>query len=91
MAAVSFRVPDETKNIAFEVIKSYGLSPTQALNMFLAQIAKTKAIPVSLDYQTEQMPNSKTIMAMAELDNHHGREYKTLEEFHQAMLAEMKS
>ena len=34
MAAVSFRVPDETKNIAFEVIKSYGLSPTQALNMF---------------------------------------------------------
>lgn len=27
MAAVSFRVPDETKNIAFEVIKSYGLSP----------------------------------------------------------------
>ncbi len=28
VAAVSFPVPDETKNMAFEVIKSYGLSPT---------------------------------------------------------------
>lgn len=66
MAAISFRVPDATKTAAFEVFKNYGLSPSQAFNLFLAQVAKTQTIPVSLDYQAK--PNTKTLAAIEELE-----------------------
>ena len=82
MTAVSFRVPEATKIAAFDVIKSYGLSPSQALNMFLSQIAKTHSIPVSLDYLT---PNANTISAMEELDLGKAEHFDSLETFHKAM------
>lgn len=58
--AYSFRVPEDIKNQAFEVIKNYGLTPTQAINMFLREIALTHTIPLRLDYQ----PKPETIAAM---------------------------
>lgn len=59
-SAYSFRVPEEIKNQAFEVIKNYGLTPTQAINMFLREIAQTHTLPLRLDYQ----PKPETIAAM---------------------------
>ncbi|EHK89876.1 type II toxin-antitoxin system RelB/DinJ family antitoxin [Aggregatibacter actinomycetemcomitans] len=59
-SAVNFRTQADIKEQAFNVIKSYGLTPAQVLNMFLTQIAKTNTIPLSLDYQ----PNEVTRRAM---------------------------
>ncbi|NBI13793.1 type II toxin-antitoxin system RelB/DinJ family antitoxin [[Haemophilus] felis] len=83
-SAVNFRTQESIKAQAFEVIKSYGLTPAQVLNMFLTQIAKTNTIPLSLDYQ----PNAKTVKAME--DSLDGKLYKaaSLEDLHQQILAD---
>lgn len=70
--AYSFRVPEELKNEAFEVIKNYGLTPTQAFNMFLREIAHTGTIPLRLDYR----PNAETAAAMEAVRR---GEFETLE------------
>lgn len=51
--AFSFRMNSQIKQKAFEVIRSYGLTPSQVLNMLLIEIATTKTIPLSLNYQAE--------------------------------------
>ncbi len=56
MSAVSYniRLDKELRDEAFSVLDSYGLSPSQAFKLFLKQVAKTKAVPLSFDYQQEQ-------------------------------------
>lgn len=51
--AFSFRMNSQIKQKAFEVIRNYGLTPSQVLNMLLIEIATTKTIPLSLNYQAE--------------------------------------
>ncbi|HGO5823387.1 TPA: type II toxin-antitoxin system RelB/DinJ family antitoxin [Mannheimia haemolytica] len=82
--AFSFRTNTEIKNTAFDVIKNYGMTPSQVFNMFLTEIAKTKTIPLSLNYQ----PNLETKLAMQEAKSGKNEVYASLEEFHKAMLAE---
>ncbi|MCW9699457.1 MULTISPECIES: type II toxin-antitoxin system RelB/DinJ family antitoxin [unclassified Avibacterium] len=65
-AVVNFRLPQHLKTEAFEVIAQYGLTPSQVFNMFLTEIVATKAIPLSLNYL---QPNTKTLMAMNEIEN----------------------
>lgn len=48
--AFSFRTNSAVKNTAFDVIKGYGMTPSQVFNMFLTEIANTKTIPLSLNY-----------------------------------------
>lgn len=52
--------------------------------MFLTEIAKTKTIPLSLNYQ----PNLETKLAMQEAKSGKNEVYASLEAFHKAMLAE---
>ncbi len=61
MSAVSYniRLDKELRDEAFSVLDSYGLSPSQAFKLFLKQVAKTKAVPLSFDYQ--QQPNQQQI------------------------------
>ncbi|QLB44796.1 type II toxin-antitoxin system RelB/DinJ family antitoxin [Mannheimia pernigra] len=82
--AFSFRTNTEIKNIAFDVIKNYGMTPSQVFNMFLTEIAKTKTIPLSLNYQ----PNLETQLAMQEAKSGKNEVYASLNDFHKAMLAE---
>lgn len=49
-SSISFRTVEKTKLEAYQVIEQYGLTPSQVFNMFLAQIAKTRSIPVDLNY-----------------------------------------
>ncbi len=49
-ASFSFRLNDNIKNQSFNVIEKYGLTPSQAINLFLTQIASTQTIPVDLSY-----------------------------------------
>lgn len=72
-ASFSFRVAENLKSEAFEVIAQYGLTPSQVFNLFLTEIAKTKAIPVSLSYLK---PNQDTLEAIAEIRRGKATRYK---------------
>lgn len=65
-ASFSFRLSESLKTEAFDIIEQYGFTPSQVFNLFLTEIAKTKTIPINLDYL---QPNAKTLRAMAEVEN----------------------
>ena len=65
-SSISFRTVEQTKSEAYQVIEQYGLTPSQVFNMFLAQIAKTRSIPIDLNYLR---PNKETLAAIDELDS----------------------
>ncbi len=69
-SAFSFRVPENVKTQAFDVIAQYGLTPSQVMNMFLNEIAHTKTIPVNLDYH---QPNARTLKAIEEIESGQGQ------------------
>ncbi len=73
----NIRLDKELRDQAFSVLDSYGLPPSQAIKIFLKQIAKTNSIPLSFDYaqipqnpqndqieQNELIPNEETRQAM---------------------------
>ena len=67
------RLDQDLKDRAFAVIESYGLTPPQAIRLFLNQIADTNTVPLSFDYQPKL--NAQTIAAMAEVANGKGSKY----------------
>lgn len=83
-SAFSFRTNERVKNTAFDVIRSYGLTPSQVFNMLLFEIAQTKTIPLNLNYQ----PNVATQQAMQEVLEGQVTQYSSLEALHQAMQGE---
>nr|WP_015060889.1 type II toxin-antitoxin system RelB/DinJ family antitoxin [Psychrobacter sp. DAB_AL43B]AFF18203.1 RelB-like antitoxin [Psychrobacter sp. DAB_AL43B] len=60
----NIRLDQELKDKAFSVLESYGLTPSQAIKLFLHQVAETNSIPLSFDYQPKL--NAQTIAAIAE-------------------------
>lgn len=78
----NIRLDEDLKNEAFEVFKRYGISPAQAIKMFLKLTAETKTIPISLSYQA----NAITLEAVRELKEGKGKVYESLE----ALLADAK-
>ncbi len=75
MSAVSYniRLDKELRDEAFSVLDSYGLSPSQAFKLFLKQVAKTKAVPLSFDYQQEQqltpIAHANLLKSIKEMEN----------------------
>ncbi|MES1966146.1 type II toxin-antitoxin system RelB/DinJ family antitoxin [Psychrobacter sp. AH5] len=65
----NIRLDRELKDKAFSVFKSYGLTPSQAIKLFLNQVADTNTVPLSFDYQPA--PSNSTLQALAELENGH--------------------
>jgi len=63
MAKIQARVPDEIQNIANLVIKSTGLTVSDAVRMFMTRIAADKALPLDLF-----RPNAQTQRAIAEAE-----------------------
>lgn len=47
----NIRLEKELKDTAFAVFESYGLTPSQAIKLFLTQVAQTNQVPLSFDYQ----------------------------------------
>lgn len=64
-SSVLIRIDDNLKQQAFRVFEEYGMTATQAVKMFFAQVAKTHSIPLSLNYQAAE-PNEETQQAMLE-------------------------
>ncbi len=75
MSSVSYniRIDKDLRDEAFSVLDSYGLSPSQAFKLFLKQVAKTKAVPLSFDYQQDQQltatAQAKLFQSIQEIDN----------------------
>lgn len=80
----NIRMDEKLKEEAFPIIESYGLTPAQAIKLFLKQIADTKAIPLNFDYKTNRIPNELTKLAMLELLNNRSEnalvQYSSLDE-----------
>ena len=62
----NIRMDESLKERAFPIIESYGLTPAQAVKLFLNQIADTQALPLSLAYKAGKIPNAVTTRALEE-------------------------
>lgn len=72
---IRLEADSDLKEAAFDVFDSYGLSPAQAIRLFLKQVAYTRAIPVRLDWEQLREPNAETRKAIEEAR----KEYATAE------------
>ncbi len=68
----SLRLDIEAKKQAYAIFKVVGLKPTQAINLFLRQVALCGGLPFDI-----KVPNSETIEAIKELKSGKGEHYKT--------------
>lgn len=80
---LNIRIDDDLKHQAKAILDGYGISPSQAVKMLFLELVATRKFPLSLSYQAESdyEPNTKTILAMRELDNGGGTLYANLDEF----------
>ena len=62
----NIRLDQDLKDRSFSVLESYGLTPSQAIRLFLNQVADTNAIPLSFDYQQPKL-NAQTLAAISEV------------------------
>ena len=69
----NIRLDQDLKDRSFSVLESYGLTPSQAIRLFLNQVADTNAVPLSFDYQPKL--NAQTLAAIAEVANGKGTKY----------------
>ena len=94
MSAVNFnmRLETELKEQVTPILEDYGLTMPQAFKLFLNQIVKTKAIPLSFDYarETALTPKAaaKLLQSLKEIESGEYTEYETVEEAIRAMSEE---
>ena len=82
----NFRIDEDLKNESFEVIKSFGMTPAQAIKLFLKQTAETKTITINFDYQ----PNAQTAKVLDEALAGQGMvgSFETVEELMESLDAQ---
>ena len=51
----NIRFEKELRDNTFSVLGSYGLTPSQAIKLFLTQVAQTHSIPLSFEYQVNRL------------------------------------
>lgn len=76
----NIRMEEELKERAFPVIERYGLTPAQAVKLFLRQIADTQTIPLTFNHHAIPVPNALTRAAIAEARAGGGEVYDSVEE-----------
>ena len=73
---IRVRVEPELKSQAEEVFSELGLSPTEAISLFYAQVALHRGLPFAV-----RVPNAETIEALQQALTGEGRtEYADLED-----------
>lgn len=72
----SLRLDSDAKKQAYAIFEQVGLKPTQAINLFLKQVALRGGIPFDI-----KVPNADTLAAMAELESGKGTRFKSKDEF----------
>lgn len=63
----NIRLEKELKDNAFAVFESYGLTPSQAIKLFLTQVAQTNTVPLSFEYQAKS--NVNTLDEVVEIED----------------------
>lgn len=59
------RLDDNLRTEATQILASYGLSPAQAVKLFFNQVVATGKIPLSFDYQANELTlGAKTLQAI---------------------------
>ncbi len=72
---VQARIDSDTKARATEALQAMGLSVSDAIRLLLLCVADEKRLPFAV-----QVPNSKTVEAMKELEEGRGRRFNSAEE-----------
>lgn len=72
----NLRIDKALRDKSFAVIESFGLSPAQAIRLFLKQTAETDSIPLSFDYHRK--PSDKLLHAITEMENGEYTEYTSV-------------
>lgn len=84
----NIRLEQELRDRAFAVFERYGLAPSQAIKLFLNQVADTQTIPLSFNHHAgrrENIPNAVTRQALLEaIENRKngtpGKHYRNLDD-----------
>ena len=78
----SVRIDTEAKLIASEVLKQYGMSLSEGINLFCKQVAMTHSIPFELKVPSERMKK-----ALDELEKKEGKSFKSMEALREDLLS----
>lgn len=81
-ASTSVRIDQEAKDIAVEVLKQYGMTLSDGINLFCRQVALTHSIPFEL-----KVPNDRMKVALEELQAKKGKKFSTIEELKKDLLS----
>lgn len=76
---MSIRTDSELKAQAEQVLSQLGMNMTSTINMFLQQIVRDRAVPLSLSLSSEQSLYADLLRAKVERDS--GAEYLSADEF----------
>ena len=76
---MSIRTDSELKAQAEQVLSQLGMNMTSTINMFLQQIVRDRAVPLSLSLSSEQSLYADLLRAKVERDG--GAEYLSADEF----------
>ncbi|MBE0492401.1 MAG: type II toxin-antitoxin system RelB/DinJ family antitoxin [Sulfurospirillum sp.] len=80
--STSVRIDEEAKLIASEVLKQYGMSLSEGINLFCKQVAMTHSIPFELKVPSERMQK-----ALEELEKREGKRFKSIKELREDLLS----
>jgi DNA-damage-inducible protein J len=80
--STSVRIDTEAKLIASEVLKQYGMSLSEGINLFCKQVAMTHSIPFELKVPSERMKK-----ALDELEKREGKSFKSMEALREDLLS----
>lgn len=72
--STSIRIDEEAKLVASEVLKQYGMSLSEGINLFCKQVAMTHSIPFDL-----KVPSDKMQKALKELEQREGKKFSSFE------------
>jgi len=81
-ASTSIRLDSDTKEIAAEVFKQYGMSLSDGINLFCKQVAMTHSIPFELKVPTDRMQK-----ALDELAAKKGKKFGSMDELKKDLLS----
>ena len=70
---LTIRLDDELRHRTTLIFSNYGLSPSQAIKLFLNQVARTGSIPLSFDYDKTVAYESNPVTMAAIEDARAGR------------------
>jgi addiction module RelB/DinJ family antitoxin len=89
------RLSDDEKTAAFSVFRELGITPAQAVRLFLRQVVETRSIPFPIKQATarcpigcDHTPNTETAAYLLKPDSEKG--YKSFSDLN-ALFADLKS